>query len=251
MALSDNLESYWPLDEASGTRADAHGSNDLTDNNTVGSATGKQSNGADFETTSSEYLSLASNSSIQAGDIDFTFAFWVKFESRVEDAVLISKDVDSPANSRDYTIDYRQVEDDIRFYVNGGAGGLVVASNVSFSDATWYFVVAWHNASANTLNLKIDNGSTQSTGTSGTAPEVSGAPFRIGARAFASFEGFFDGIIDEVGYWKRVLTADEITDLYNSGNGRDYAYIVGGGGATVPTNLSMVAGMHVLGGGIA
>ena len=35
-----NLVSFWHLNEPSGTRYDAHGSNDLTDNNTVGVTTG-------------------------------------------------------------------------------------------------------------------------------------------------------------------------------------------------------------------
>jgi len=34
-SLATNLVSYWELEEASGTRVDSHGSNDLTDNNTV------------------------------------------------------------------------------------------------------------------------------------------------------------------------------------------------------------------------
>ena len=42
------LVSYWALDETSGTRYDSHGSNDLTDNNTVGYTTGVQGNAADF-----------------------------------------------------------------------------------------------------------------------------------------------------------------------------------------------------------
>ena len=35
-----------------------------------------------------------------------------------------------------------------------------------------------------------------------------------------------DGRLDQVGVWKRVLTADERTWLYNSGNGRSYTEIV-------------------------
>jgi hypothetical protein len=38
--FTTNLESYWDLDEASGTRSDSHGSNDLGDNNSVGIAGG-------------------------------------------------------------------------------------------------------------------------------------------------------------------------------------------------------------------
>jgi hypothetical protein len=43
-----NLISWWSLDEASGSRADKHGANTLTDNNTVLSAAGKKSNAGNF-----------------------------------------------------------------------------------------------------------------------------------------------------------------------------------------------------------
>jgi len=32
----------------------------------------------------------------------------------------------------------------------------------------------------------------------------------------------FDGILDEIAIWNRALTSDEVTWLYNSGNGRSY-----------------------------
>jgi hypothetical protein len=43
----------------------------------------------------------------------------------------------------------------------------------------------------------------------------------------------WDGLIDEVGFWKRVLTSAERTELYNSGNGRDYAYITAAAGVSL------------------
>ena len=39
--LLTGLVSYWELDEANGTRYDAHGTNDLTDGNSLPSNTGK------------------------------------------------------------------------------------------------------------------------------------------------------------------------------------------------------------------
>ena len=35
----------------------------------------------------------------------------------------------------------------------------------------------------------------------------------------------FDGSLDEVGFWSRVLTPTELTDLYNSGNGLTYPFL--------------------------
>ena len=45
MKSIDSLQGFWELlEEASGTRVDAHGANDLTDNNTVLQGTGKVGN---------------------------------------------------------------------------------------------------------------------------------------------------------------------------------------------------------------
>lgn len=220
MALTDNLISFWELEEASGTRNDSHGSNHLTDNNTVAAGTGKVGNAADFESSNSEYLSHASNSDLQTGNIDFSICAWANLESNL-DVQVVSKD-DDAASSRDYTLD-RGSSNNFRFYINGGGGGLIIVSSVEPSLATWYFVVAWHDATADTLNIQVNNGSVDSASTSGTAPEVSAAEFRIGAREYAGFEGYFDGLIDQVGLWKRVLTTQERTDLYNGGAGLSYA----------------------------
>ena len=41
------------------------------------------------------------------------------------------------------------------------------------------------------------------------------------------------GFIDEFGFWKRVLNSGEATELYNHGDGVDYAYISGGAAPTL------------------
>lgn len=50
MALTDNLVSYWKLDESSGNASDSVGSNTLTNNGTAGYASGKINNAVDFGT---------------------------------------------------------------------------------------------------------------------------------------------------------------------------------------------------------
>src|SRR4051794_40520428 len=79
--LLANLVSYWKLDEASTgvapvTRNDSHGTNHLTDNNTVTSAAGKLGNAAQFTAANSESLSRIDNASLRFGDEDFSLAFW-------------------------------------------------------------------------------------------------------------------------------------------------------------------------------
>lgn len=229
--LASGLVSYWALDEASGTRNDSHGSNHLTDNATVAGTTGKISNAADFEAGNSEYLSLASNADVQTGDIDFTFAAWVNLESAAGLRTILSK-FNNTSNLREYLLDYSATTSRFRFTVssNGTSTTTVSADNFGAASlATWYFVVAWHDATANTINIQVNNGTPNSAAHTGGVFTGSAA-FRIGAAvASGGAPAYFDGLIDEVAFWKRALTDAERTDLYNSGSGRNYAYIIAEG----------------------
>lgn len=233
-----NLISAWELQEVSGNRVDAHDSNTLTDHS-VGSGTGHVGSVAARPNwdgqpppagiTTGQYLSHASNASLVMGDIDFTITSWVYLVND-QDSSIVTKDVDSPANSRDYTLDYRAATNEFRFYVNGGAGGLITTVT-GMSIQTWYFLIAWHDATANTLNIQKDNGTVQSVGTGGTAPETSSAEFRLAARAYSGFEGWLAGLMDITTIWKRVLTSGERSALWNGGAGLTYAQMAAGNGS--------------------
>lgn len=232
MALTDNLIGFWELEEASGDRADATASAlTLTDNNTVTSNTGKVGTAGQFTRANSEYLSRASEAALQTGDIDFSLQAWVYCDSRANQMILVGKDVDSPANSRDFTLDYDSASNRFRFYINGGSGSLLVTDTTALASATWYHVCCGHDSVGNTVWIQVDAGTLNTSGTSGVAPQSSSAEFRIGARAYASFEGYFDGRIDQVGFWKRNIQPD-VSTLYNSGGGLSYAAMQSGGGGT-------------------
>ena len=72
---------------------------------------------------------------------------------------------------------------------------------------TWYFIVGWHDSVANTVNIQVNNGAVDSVATGGALQAAGTAELRIGGRDdIAPFH--LDGRVDEVGFWKRVLTAD-------------------------------------------
>ena len=85
------------------------------------------------------------------------------------------------------------------------------------STGTWYFLVVQHDATNNQIGISVNNGTTDTTATTGGVRDGA-APFRIGA--FGNATSFFDGRIDAVMVWKRLLTAAEKAYLYDSGNGR-------------------------------
>lgn len=241
MPITDDLISFWELDEASGTRNDAHGTNHLADNNTVLSGAGKVDTAADFEQDNAEFLSIASNASLQMGDIDFTICAWVNLESKThpttDDLNIIAKR--GGAGSLQYYLRYKESADRFNFEVSPDGSVSVTSLNAttfgSPSLATWYFVVAWHDATANTINIQVNNGTADSTAHSTGVDATATPDFMIGnyGTTLGPGDEQWDGLIDQVGVWKRLLTADERTFLYNSGNGRAYSELTGGTSAPI------------------
>lgn len=225
MALTDSLISHWKLDEASGNALDAHGANELTETSgTIDSATGKINNARDYESGDTEYHGKADNADLSVGDIDFTIAFWCKPENLSGlNATIVGKYL-TTGNQRAYQLGYATTPARFQFTVSPDGSATTVVSADSLgapSNGNWYFIVAWHDASANTINVQVNNGTVDSVShTTGVFDNT--AAFTIGARDGATQP--WDGLIDECGFWKRVLTSDERTALYNSGNGLAYPF---------------------------
>ena len=225
MAYKDSLVSWWELNEESGERADAHGSNNLTDNNTVLYTAGKKGNAARFVAAQNEFLDIADQASLSFADVDFTLACWARLDTTTGSHALISK-WEYGNSDREYLLRYNSTPD--RFQISVSNDGTTVTSEAADelgapADDTWYFVVAWHDATANTLNIQVDNGTIDS-GSYSNGCNDNISPFSIGAYFNSGTEeGEMDGDIDEAAVWGRVLTATEKTWLYNAGNGRAYA----------------------------
>lgn len=223
--ITTNLETWWELNEESGDRSDSHGSNTLTDNNTVLFATGKQGNAADFELGNSEFLSIADNTSLSMGDVDMSATLWVRFESL-------------PSVGNQTAVFGKQVAGDLEYgmLIHNNAGTLrlrwvvrnIADSGTTFCDInyalsleTWYFIYIYHDSTANELGVSVNNGAVTTIAHTGGIRD-SGNAFWLGRNQTL----YHDGDLDEYNIWKpRVLTADNVTWLYNSGNGRAYAEV--------------------------
>lgn len=220
MALTDSLIAYWKLDEASGSRADAHSTNTLTDNNTVTSNPGIINTAAQFTAANSESLSAADSAALSTGNIDFTIACWVYLDSKATRETIATKGGGGASTSDEWILDYLNTSDRFRFFTGGGSYKIATANNLgSPSTETWYFIVAWHDAAADTVNIQVNDGAIDSTATAGVAPSDTTQGFKLGQYASSLY---MNGRIDEVGFWKRTLTTQERTNLYNGGAGLAY-----------------------------
>ena len=243
-AVIDNLVAYWSLDEASGNAIDAATGNDLTETvGTIASTTGRVSTARDFEATETEYFAIADNADLSTGDIDFTIAAWVQLESKPATEMDIVSKFETSGNQREYRMRYFNTTDRLTWTVDSnGATPVTVSWGSAPSTATWYFVVAWHDSVNNVIGISVNDGTpVTSAHTVGVLNGTS--PFHIGALGRAAATFYWDGLIDEVGLWKKVLTAAEITWLYNAGNGRSYAEIQAEAGGDTRRGRSLLMGV--------
>lgn len=220
--LYEGLVSYWRLGEVSGSRADSIGSNTLTDNNTVTQADGKLGKAGQFTAANSEYLSIADNASLSTGDIDFTFCAWVYADSLGANRFIVTKS--NLSTLGEYFLAYSTATSRFRFAIQNASTFVTIDADVlgAPSTATWYFIVGWHDSVANTVNIQVNNGTANSGTTGATVPADSAQAFQLGAQSVPG--DYWNGRIDSVGFWKRVLTAAERTALYNYGAGRAYPF---------------------------
>lgn len=215
-----SMISFWELEEASGNRADSHGSNTLTDNNTVTQNTGKVGNAAEFVAANSEYLSRADNASLSTGDIDFSLGFWIYLDSLATTQIVVAK---YAVGEFEYRFDVTTTR--FRLLVSNDGANLVTVTANNFgqpSTATWYWVMGWHDSVGNTINISVNNGTADSTAHT-TGVRDGSAPFTIGASGVPATH--LSGRIDQALFSKRLWVANEKASLYNGGSGRAYSYI--------------------------
>jgi len=229
------------LDNRSGDYSSYNTSSPLTGNVLPGRRIRLRAEGhaAQFTVANSEFLSVADNASLSTGDIDFTLTAWVYLDSTGADRVITGK-WNTTGNQREYLLYYDTSSDRFIFSISSN-GTAVTSENADVlgvpATGTWYFIVAWHDAAANTLNIQVNNGTADSQSYSSGGFD-STAGFSIGSAHGGAAVTPWNGRIVMGAVWKKVLSAAEKTLLYNDGDGRTYSEIgLAGDGSALKTNL--------------
>ena len=230
MSLSDNLRAFWKLADTSDSGPNGF---TLTNNNTVTFVAGKIGDAARFAAASSQYLSRADHASLSFGNVDFSISVWVKLASTGITRPIVNK------ASAEWRLGITSANKIIFQFPGGGA----LTHSLALSASTWYHVVAWYDAAADLMWIAINDGTPESASDS-VGPVDSTNDLRVGRLGTA----YWDGDLDALGIWGRVLTAGERTQLYNSGNGLEYPFTVGSflihPGMAGLTKPRMLGGMH-------
>jgi hypothetical protein len=222
--LLNTLISYWKLDVApASVTPDAQGSNHLTLGTTGGGnpalATGLINNGMLFTAANLGFLTDANNATLQVTS-DFTWSLWVKLTTNAAPQVIISKGTNTPG-----VLDYRILFDPANgflFTVNDPNVAANYAYNPGSVIATgvWTHILAWWDSSDSKCHIRFNDTTTYTAAAATTVVQsLSNLYFGQDSANLNSV----DGLVDEVGFWKRKLTAGEITALYNGGAGLPYS----------------------------
>lgn len=229
MALSDSIIAFWKLEESSGTRVDAASTNDLTDFNTVTQATGKVGNAAQFTLANTEFLAATDNIPLSMGDIDFSMSTWIYLDTKAAAISFMGK---WKPTGFEYVLFYNVSTDRFQFHVSNDGSATDNIQADSFGappTATWMFVVCWHDSVANTINIQVDNGTIDSKAyTLGVFDGV--GRFVLGADD--NNADHLDGRMDASGLWKKTLSTNEKTSLWNGGGGLEYPFAIISGDTT-------------------
>lgn len=224
--LVNGLVGYWSLDESSGTRDDEVNGFDLTNNNTVTSTTGKKSNAAVFTKANSEYLSRSDNTTLSFGtDTDLYIAFWV-YPTLDDDSImtLVSKGTNA---TQAFAVNINWATSLVYINVYNISGTLTSVFATDYGTLTtggWYYIEAWHDALGNEVGISVNGTATTAVHSSGIRDDP--GSFLVGAINSDSPTQFFQGRIDELGFWKGYLPdAAERSWLRNGTTGRTYAEI--------------------------
>ena len=214
--LPTNLVSFYKLEDTT----DYFGSNNLTNNNSVAFDSGKVNNAADFATSSS-YLSLGSNLSTSTSNIS-TFGWVYLSSTSSKGGFWLNGDPTAHSGNGD------------GYGLGVGAGGgsntdsagnhlIGVIGFVNWLDFGTNIGTGWHMVGmtydGTTWKGYID-GTVAATTYTGNAPNVPGNNFVIGKAVNNLTFPYFGGKVDEFGFWNKVLSSQEITNLYNSGSGQ-------------------------------
>lgn len=205
----DRLAAYWSLEGKDSTRkwVDITGQgNDLNEMQLPHRIQGKIGNALNLVSSQGQYLEqLDSKLNVET---DFTWAGWI-FPTSNTDNYILSKY--KPGKGAMLSIRSGK----IRFWVYGSGSEDQLESEF-VNNYAWHFVCASYSSNHHRIDLQVDKAAKSHS--LDIAIEDPGGPIAIGVNT-DRYIGFWDGYIDEFGWWNRALAPEECSELYNDGFG--------------------------------
>ncbi len=215
--LNTNLYSVY---NAENNANDSFGSNNGTAMGGLTYAAGKIGN-AFVGNGTNAYVSLPNNSLKLTGD--FSFSLWFNASALSGFQSLIGNYTwESSTFDRGFQLLLNNAGMAFRIF---GSSSITLSASGTFTTNVWNHVVVTRKASTGT-KIYV-NGSLSNSNTSIIDPIYAATHYgSIGASKYnsTSVEYYFNGKMDAVNFWQKELSASNVTELYNSGNGKQYPF---------------------------
>src|SRR4030095_9558068 len=217
MAVTDNLVSYWKLDEASGNRLDSHAANPLVPVNAPGNGAGKISNAVNLARASAQALAYSgANFNLSTTD-SWSVQLWVMPATNSGYFTLISA-----GGTGDQKV-YLLVMDGSLQLARWDAGATGLQSGVALTIGVWTDVVyTFTSTGVNTGTEQFYTDGVARNSRTGAVPAPLAGTLILGVEG--SNTHYLNGRLDEVAFWRRALTPTEVVQLYNGGAGATYPF---------------------------
>ncbi len=218
-SLNVGITHYYKLDGSSDPVLDELFTSNGTNSGATPSVTGKINTAYDFESSESDFITLGDEVTTN----QISVSAWLKLESNVvsgQGYFWFTKD-DNAVRSWAFVIS--EVTEENRLALQWGTS-ITKSSNTNLTTGVFHHIVVTMDDSTNELKFYVNGVSIQNTTNSGSPAGGSSTLF-IGKREFSGAEGYYDGVVDELGVWNRTLTQAEVVQLYNNGDGISYTTI--------------------------
>ena len=211
--LLTKLVSYFKLEDVN----DFYGTNHLTNFNAATFQAGKVNNGAKFNGTT-QYLLRAN--ALSAATTNISMFGWVYIPTTSEKGIFWHNGKNAAGSGYNgYSLGVGNTNaDTLGNNLIGLADGVAWFNFAKAIGAGWHFVGMTRDAT--TWRGYVDNVVSATTFTNN--PVIPTLDFMIGVDAPADGAGarYWKDMVDELGFWTKVLSAQERTDLYNGGAGQ-------------------------------
>ena len=223
--MDTSLVALWKLDD---NWNDSKGSHNLTANNGAAFSTSKKlgTHAGAFDGSDDYAIDGSASSDFAFGTGDFAIAFWQwsSTDGTQQWDMVASTSSNGGSNGGGWFISNADRSSSTDFFLyNGVVNNYVISASeselgITLNDSAWHHYVI--EKTSGTVKLYV-NGVLKKTNSGYTSSISAGNALRLGGTGDGNYN--FAGRLDQFAIWKgKGMTASEVTELYNSGNGKAY-----------------------------
>lgn len=229
MPLLQRLKAYYDFANVGigGSGIDLSGfGNHLTNNGASGVA-GIVGSGIATSKSDTNYMSIpVVGTPFRPGNTNWSMAFWARIRTKDPSVNRFITQYNANGNLRAFLTFYLDSTDRFGFFVSGdGLTSTSVDANNFGSPTTgeWAWIFVWHDAFNDEIGIQINDTEPDVVDWDGGTFASSPEPLVVGALLNTS-QQYSDTDYDEFGFWHRILTPQERSDIYNAGIGNAFPF---------------------------